>query len=133
MLQQDTADDFVIATGKQYSVRDFIIWSAAELGITLRFEGAGVDETGIVEAVDERAPGVSVGDVILRINPRYFRPAEVETLLGDASKAKRLLGWEPKITAQQMCAEMVAFDLKEAKRQVLLKDHQMALPASHEA
>ena len=133
MLQQDTADDFVIATGKQYSVRDFIIWSAAELGITLRFEGAGVDETGIVAAVDERAPGVSVGDVILRINPRYFRPAEVETLLGDASKAKRLLGWEPKITAQQMCAEMVAFDLKEAKRQVLLKDHQMALPASHEA
>ncbi len=129
MLQQDAPDDFVIATGKQYSVREFIQWTAAELGITLRFEGEGVDEVGIVAEVSgDIATEVSVGDVVLRIDPRYFRPAEVETLLGDPSKAKAKLGWVPKITAQQMCEEMVQHDLTEARRRKLLSAHQMGVP-----
>jgi GDPmannose 4,6-dehydratase len=133
MLQQDTAEDFVIATGKQYSVREFIRWSAAELGIFLRFEGAGVDEIGVVDSVaGADAPAVTVGDVIVRVDPRYFRPAEVETLLGDPTKAKQKLGWEPEITAQEMCAEMVAADLKAAKRHALLKQHGLSLPVSLE-
>ena len=133
MLQQDVAEDFVIATGKQYSVREFIRWSAAELGISLRFEGTGVDEVGIVDSVTgSDAPAVSVGDVIVRVDPRYFRPAEVETLLGDPTKAKQKLGWEPEITAQEMCAEMVAADLKAAKRHALLKQHGLSLPVSLE-
>ncbi|MBR9650070.1 GDP-mannose 4,6-dehydratase [Thalassovita aquimarina] len=133
MLQQDVADDFVIATGKQYSVREFITWSAAELGITLRFEGEGVDETGIVEAVEGNdAPAVKPGDVIVRIDPRYFRPAEVETLLGNPAKAKEKLGWVPEITTQEMCAEMVAEDLKAARRHALLKSHGMEVPVSLE-
>ncbi len=124
MLQQETADDFVIATGKQYSVRDFIRWSAAELGITLDFRGTGVAETATVVAVQgDKAPSVKPGDVILRIDPRYFRPAEVETLLGDPTKAREKLGWVPEITAQEMCAEMVAWDLKAAQRHALLKTH----------
>ncbi|SMH56181.1 GDP-mannose 4,6-dehydratase [Maritimibacter sp. HL-12] len=133
MLQQNEAEDFVIATGVQYSVREFIDWSARELGIRLRFEGEGVDEIGIVEAVEgENAPEVKPGDVILRIDPRYFRPAEVETLLGDPSKAKQKLGWEPEITTREMCAEMVAEDLKSAKRHALLKAHGLELPVSFE-
>jgi GDPmannose 4,6-dehydratase len=133
MLQQDAADDFVIATGKQYSVRDFITWTAAELGITLAFSGAGVDETATVASVTgDAAPAVKPGDVILRIDPRYFRPAEVETLLGDPSKAKAELGWEPEITAREMCAEMVAEDLHTARRHALLKAHGMDLPVSLE-
>ena len=133
MLQQETAEDFVIATGKQYSVREFIRWTAAELGITLRFEGAGVEERAIVESVTgSDAPAVNVGDVIVRVDARYFRPAEVETLLGDPTKAKTKLGWEPEITAQQMCAEMVAEDLKAAKRHALLKQHGLSLPVSVE-
>ena len=124
MLQQDAPEDFVIATGLQYSVRDFITWSAAELGIELDFTGIGVDEVGTVVAVTGyTAAAVKVGDVIVRIDPRYFRPAEVETLLGDPAKAKQRLGWEPEITAQEMCAEMVASDLKAAQRHVLLKAH----------
>ena len=124
MLQQEAADDFVIATGKQYSVRDFIRWSAAELGITLDFHGAGTAETAVVAAVQgDKAPAVKPGDVVLRIDPRYFRPAEVETLLGDPTKAREKLGWVPEITAQQMCAEMVAWDLKAAQRHALLKTH----------
>jgi len=124
MLQQDVADDFVIATGVQHSVREFINWSAAELGITLRFEGEGVDEVGIVtDITGDHAPALNVGDVILKIDPRYFRPAEVETLLGDPSKAKQKLGWTPEITVQDMCAEMVQEDLKAAKRHALLKEH----------
>ncbi|MGB3280544.1 MAG: GDP-mannose 4,6-dehydratase, partial [Pseudorhodobacter sp.] len=120
MLQQEAAEDFVIATGKQYSVREFVTWSAAELGITLRFEGAGIDEKGIVEAVEgQKAPSVKAGDVIVRVDPQYFRPAEVETLLGDPSKAKERLGWEPRITAQEMCAEMIANDHKAARRSAL--------------
>ena len=124
MLQQEAAEDFVIATGKQYSVREFITWTAAELGITLEFAGEGVDETATVTAVEgDKAPSVKPGDVILRIDPRYFRPAEVETLLGDPAKAKAKLGWVPEITAQEMCAEMVADDLKAAQRHALLKAH----------
>ena len=133
MLQQDEPEDFVIATGVQYSVRQFIEWSAAELGITIRFEGKGLDEVGIVAAIDgDVAPALSVGDVIVRIDPRYFRPAEVETLLGDPSKAKAKLGWTPEITVQEMCAEMVAHDLKNARRTRLLRDHGLDLPISIE-
>lgn len=133
MLQQDTPEDFVIATGKQYSVREFILWSTKELGITLRFEGHGIDEVGIVEAIEgDDVPSISVGDVIVKIDPRYFRPAEVETLLGDPSKARDVLGWEPEITAQEMCAEMVASDLKSAKRHALLRANGLELPVTLE-
>ena len=124
MLQQNHPDDFVIATGVQYSVRQFIDWSAQELGIRLRFEGQGVDEVAIVDAIEgNKAPALSVGQTIVRIDPRYFRPTEVETLLGDPTKAKNILGWTPEITVQQMCQEMVANDLQEAQRQSLLKAH----------
>jgi GDPmannose 4,6-dehydratase len=129
MLQQETPEDFVIATGKQYSVREFIQWSAAELGITLAFQGEGLDEVGVVAAVNSAdAPAVKPGDVVVRVDPRYFRPAEVETLLGDPTKAKQQLGWVPEITAQEMCAEMVAEDLKAARRQALLKQHGLETP-----
>ncbi|KJK19548.1 GDP-mannose 4,6-dehydratase [Pseudomonas sp. NPDC087612] len=124
MLQQEVADDFVIATGVQYSVRQFVEWSAAELGVSLRFEGTGVDEVAIVSAIEgDKAPALKVGDVIVRVDPRYFRPAEVETLLGDPAKAKEKLGWVPEITVQEMCAEMVSEDLKVAQRHALLKSH----------
>ncbi|MFZ9555536.1 MAG: GDP-mannose 4,6-dehydratase [Limnohabitans sp.] len=124
MLQQDQPEDFVIATGVQYSVRQFIAWSAAELGITLRFEGKGVDEVAIVSSIEgNKAPSLKVGDIVVRVDPRYFRPTEVETLLGDPSKAKAKLGWVPEITVQEMCAEMVAADLAEAQRNALLKSH----------
>ena len=124
MLQQDQPEDFVIATGVQYSVRRFIEWSAAELGITLEFQGKGVDEKGVVSAVTgDKAPAVRVGDVLVSIDPRYFRPAEVETLLGDPTKAKTKLGWVPEITVQEMCAEMVAADLKAAQQHAFLKAH----------
>ncbi|WP_183324217.1 GDP-mannose 4,6-dehydratase [Halomonas cerina] len=133
MLQQDEAEDFVIATGKQISVRDFIRLSAEELGITLRFEGQGVDEMAIVARIEgDKVPALKVGDVIVRVDPRYFRPAEVETLLGDPSKAKAKLGWEPEITVQEMCAEMVAEDLKVAKRHALLKEHGYEIPVTVE-
>lgn len=133
MLQQDAPEDFVIATGRQYSVREFIMWAAEDLGITLRFEGTGVDEIGIAESVDNnRAPSVRPGDVIVRIDPRYFRPAEVETLLGDPTKAKEKLGWEPEITAREMCREMVEEDYKAARRHALLREHGLDLPVSIE-
>ena len=133
MLQQDQAEDFVIATGVQYSVREFITWSAAHLGITLRFEGEGVDEVGIVDKVEgDDAPAVKAGDILVRIDPRYFRPAEVETLLGDPTRAKDRLGWVPEITVQEMCQEMVAADLHTAKRHALLKAHGYELPVSVE-
>lgn len=133
MLQQDSPEDFVIATGVQYSVRDFITWAAADLGLELEFEGSGVEETARIAAITgDMAPAVNVGDVILRIDPRYFRPAEVETLLGDPAKAKARLGWQPEITAREMCAEMVAEDLKEARRHALLKQHGYALPIASE-
>ena len=133
MLQQEKPQDFVIATGRQISVRDFIRLAAAELGLTLRFEGSGTAEKGIVEAVTgDRAPAVSPGDVVVAVDPRYFRPAEVETLLGDPSKAKRELGWEPLISVEEMCAEMVAADLHEARRHALLKRHGYQLPIAVE-
>ena len=133
MLQQEQPEDFVIATGVQYSVRDFIRWSAAELGITLRFEGVGVDEKAIVDTIEgDMAPALKSGDVVVAVDPRYFRPAEVETLLGDPSNAKQKLGWVPEITVQEMCAEMVAEDLKCARRTALLKQHGYQMPVSVE-
>ena len=124
MLQQELADDFVIATGKQISVREFVRLSALELGVTLKFTGDGIAEVGIVSAITgDNANSLSVGDVIVQVDPRYFRPAEVETLLGDPSKAKEKLGWVPKISVEEMCAEMVANDLDIAKRHALLKAH----------
>uniref|UniRef100_UPI0035B53664 GDP-mannose 4,6-dehydratase n=1 Tax=Natronospira bacteriovora TaxID=3069753 RepID=UPI0035B53664 len=129
MLQQDEPEDFVIATGEQCSVRDFIRMSASEIGINLRFEGSGVDEKGIVESVTGNdAPGVKEGDVIVSVDPRYFRPAEVETLLGDPTKAKEKLGWVPEISVHEMCAEMVQHDLDEAKRHAFLKENGYDLP-----
>lgn len=123
MLQQETPDDYVIATGKQYTVREFITWAAADAGITLEFSGEGLEEVGRVAAVDRtRAPYVREGDVILRIDPRYFRPAEVETLLGDPAKAKQKLGWVPGTTAREMCAEMVVSDLRDAAREAQYRD-----------
>jgi GDPmannose 4,6-dehydratase len=125
MLQQEEAEDFVIATGKQISVREFVRLAAREAGIELAFQGEGVHETAVVSAVTDpaKAPAVKVGDVIVRVDPRYFRPAEVETLLGDPTKAKHKLGWVPEITVEEMCAEMVASDLDKAKRHALLKAH----------
>ena len=124
MLQQDKPDDFVIATGVQYTVRQFIEWSAAELGVALRFEGEGVNEKAIVTGVKgDHAPALKVGDIVMQIDPRYFRPTEVETLLGDPIKAKEKLGWVPEITVQEMCREMVANDLSEAKQHALLHSH----------
>lgn len=122
MLQQDVADDFVIATGKQISVREFVRMSAKEAGIELEFSGEGIDEIATVTSVDnEKAPAVKVGDVIVRVNPKFFRPAEVETLLGDPSKAKAKLGWVPEITVEEMCSEMVATDIDKAKQHALLR------------
>ena len=133
MLQQDKPDDYVIATGKQYTVREFISWSAKEVGIIIKFKGHGIDEVGIVdEIIGDNASAVSKGDIIMRIDPKYFRPTEVETLLGDPSKAKSKLGWVPEISAQEMCAEMVNFDLKEAKKNSLLKKHGYDVDISNE-
>jgi GDPmannose 4,6-dehydratase len=124
MLQQDKSEDFVIATGSQISVRDFVTLSAKELGITLEFSGEGVDETATVIAIEgDNANALNVGDVIVKVDPRYFRPAEVETLLGDPSKAKEKLGWVPEITVEEMCAEMVQNDLAKAKQHAILKSH----------
>ncbi len=133
MLQQEQPDDFVIATGKQISVRDFVRLSAQELGVELAFSGEGVDEIATVaRMIGDKAPALSVGDVVVRVDPRYFRPAEVETLLGDPSKAKSVLGWEPEITVEQMCAEMVAHDLDQAKQKSLLKFHGYHVPVTRE-
>jgi GDPmannose 4,6-dehydratase len=122
MLQQDQPEDFVIATGVQYTVRQFIEWSADELGLTLRFEGEGIDEKAFVAKVEgDKAPALKVGDVVMKIDSRYFRPTEVETLLGDPTKAKEKLGWVPEITVQEMCREMVLEDLLDAKQHALLK------------
>jgi GDPmannose 4,6-dehydratase len=117
MLQQERPEDFVIATGVQYSVRQFITWTAAELGITLRFAGTGLEEAAIIERISgNRAPALKLGQTIVRVDPRYFRPTEVETLLGDPSKAKARLGWIPEITAKQMCEEMLNVDLANLHR-----------------
>ena len=133
MLQQERPDDFVIATGQQYTVREFITWTAAELGLSIEFTGTGTEEIATVTAVhSDRAPSVKAGDVIMRIDARYFRPAEVDTLLGDPKKAKEKLGWTPEITAQEMCSEMVEADLVAARRTKVLKEHGLELPVSVE-
>lgn len=124
MLQQDKPEDFVIATGVQFSVREFIIRSAKQLGIILRFEGKGESEKAIVRAIEgSKAPALKVGDVIVQIDPRYYRPTEVETLLGDPSNAKKKLGWVPEITLDQMIEEMVTNDLEQAQQHALLEKH----------
>ena len=133
MLQQDKAEDFVIATGVQYSVRDFVIATAKELGITLEFTGEGVDEVGTITDIEgDNAPSLKVGDRMVEVNPRYFRPTEVETLLGDPSNAKEKLGWVPEITLQEMVAEMVENDLQVAKKNALLKEHGYTVNIPHE-
>ena len=133
MLQQDIPDDFVIATGTQISVRDFIILSAREIGIELEFSGSDVDEIAtVVSIIGDNAPSLSVGDVIVRVDPRYFRPAEVETLLGDPTKAKEKLGWVPEISVKDMCKEMVLSDLEKAKRHAFLKEHGYDVSVSKE-
>ena len=133
MLQQDKPQDFVIATGVQYSVREFITWTANALGITLQFEGTGVNEVAKITAITgDSAPALKVGDILVKVDPRYFRPTEVETLLGDPSKAKKDLGWIPEITAQDMCKEMVAHDLAQAKQHALLKQHGYSVSVSVE-
>lgn len=133
MLQQDTPKDYVIATGKQYSVRQFVLWAAEALGLTLAFEGEGVDEVGIIQAIRAGTEtDLAVGDVIVRVHPRYFRPTEVETLLGDPTLAARELGWAPKITVCDMVTEMVEVDLAEARRLAFLKRHGYRIPATDE-
>lgn len=133
MLQQDAPKDFVIATGKQISVREFVRMTAANLGITLEFSGTGVEEIGKVTAIEgENAQGVKIGDEIVKVDPRYFRPAEVETLLGDPSKARKELGWVPEITVEKMCKEMVDFDLETAKKHALLKSYGYSIPVTKE-
>lgn len=129
MLQQKEPDDFVIATGKQYSVREFINAAASQLGLTISWQGEGLNETGTVEAIskDEISEHIfrqlEPGDTIVRVDPKYFRPTEVETLLGDPSKAKEVLGWTPKITFAELVSEMVMEDLKSAERDELVKRH----------
>jgi GDPmannose 4,6-dehydratase len=124
MLQQETADDFVIATGKQISVREFVLLSAKKVGIELEFTGEGLEEIATVKSItSDNAQALKVGDVVVRVDPSYFRPAEVETLLSDPLKAKEKLGWAPQITVEGMCAEMVQNDLNKAKQHALLKTH----------
>ena len=121
MLQQEKPEDFVIATGVQFTVRDFITWSAKELGISLKFEGKGVNEVAIVTKIDgDKATALTEGQTIMRVDEKYFRPTEVETLLGDPAKAKEKLGWVPEISVQQMCKEMVLEDYKKSQRQTIL-------------
>ena len=129
MLQQEAPEDFVIATGRQHSVREFLTWAAAELGIVLGFKNSGVDEVGfVVDVSGEDAPCVKPGQVIVRIDPRYFRPSEVEALVGDASMARERLGWRPETTVEMMCAEMVREDLSAARRHRLLQSHGLGMP-----
>ena len=129
MLQQDKPEDFVIATGQQYSVRQFLAWTAEELGFSIRFEGSGVNETAVVDTVtSDSAHALRPGQTVMRIDPRYFRPAEVETLLGDPTKAREKLGWTPKISVREMCTEMVEEDLKKARQRRVLQEHGLGLP-----
>jgi len=123
MLQQDSPEDFVIATGKQYSVREFVDSAAKELGLSLRWEGQGEAEIGIVDSVENSEAKIKVGDTIVRVDPRYYRPTEVETLLGDPKNAKEKLGWTPKISFQELVSEMMQHDLEEAKKDSLVKEH----------
>ncbi|WP_296943486.1 GDP-mannose 4,6-dehydratase [uncultured Massilia sp.] len=124
MLQQDTPEDFVIATGRQYSVRQFVELAARELGIEIAWQGEGVHERGVVASVGgDKAPGVVVGQPLVAVDPQYFRPTEVDTLLGDPGKARERLGWEPRISFEAMVQEMVAHDLDRARRHKLLASH----------
>jgi GDPmannose 4,6-dehydratase len=133
MLQQDKPDDFVIASGVQYSVRTFINKAAAQLGLTLDWDGEGVNEIGRVAAITgDKAPALKVGDVIVKIDPRYFRPAEVETLLGNPRKAKEKLGWVPKLTLDEMVEEMVAYDLDQARQHALLTSNGFKISVGRE-
>jgi GDPmannose 4,6-dehydratase len=133
MLQQEKPEDFVIATGVQFSVRDFIKMSAQELGIELSFEGSGIEEKGVVTRIEgNKSSKLKIGDEIVRVDPRYFRPTEVETLLGDPSKAKEKLGWYPEITLQEMIREMVAHDLDQAQQHALLKSHGFSVSVTQE-
>lgn len=127
MLQQETPEDFVIASGKQYSVREFVNRATAELGIKMRWEGQGVDEIGIVDTIDvddaaRVCPRMKEGQIIVRIDPRYYRPTEVETLLGDATKAREKLGWEPEISFDELIKEMVHADLLEARQRKMVNE-----------
>ena len=118
MLQQDKPDDFVIATGKQISVRQFLILASTELGITIEFHGNGDEEYAEVASIEgDQCPSINIGDIIVRVDPTFYRPAEVETLLGDASWARKKLGWEPAISTEDMCREMVKSDLRLAKKE----------------
>jgi GDPmannose 4,6-dehydratase len=122
MLQQDKPEDFVIATGEQYSVRDFVDAASKEIGLAISWEGEGLSERGY----DDK------GKCLVAVDPRYFRPTEVESLLGDASKAKEKLGWIPKITFKELVAEMMSADLAAAERDELVKKHGYATYESHE-
>ena len=135
MLQQDYPEDYVISSGEQHSVRDFIKWSLEELGVKIQFDGVGVDEVGIVKEVEneKKTPFLKEGNVIVRVDPQYFRPAEVETLLGDATKAKNKLGWTPEISVREMCSEMIKEDLKIAKQNAFLKENGYEINISRES
>jgi len=132
MLQQDEPEDFVIATGEQHSVREFCELAFAELGIKLRWKGEGVEEVGVISEVSAQQSEVNIGDIAVRIDPRYFRPTEVESLLGDPGKAKQKLGWEPRISFQDMVKEMVQNDYTLAKRDKLCNDHGFEVCNYHE-
>lgn len=124
MLQQEQPEDFVIATGHQISVRDFVALSGKYLGLTIEFSGTGLEEKGIVTGKEgDKAPAISIGDQVVGVNPRYYRPTEVETLLGDPKKAEEKLGWKPEITVEEMCKEMIDQDLISAQKEKLLLDH----------
>ena len=123
MLQQKNPKDYVIATGIQFSIREFIQFSAEHLGIKIDFIGKGEDEIGVVSAIEgNRAPSIKIGDEIIKVDSKYYRPAEVESLLGNASKARNELGWEPEIEIKQLCREMIEYDLKDAKKYALSKE-----------
>jgi len=122
MLQQEKPDDFVIATGKQFSVRQFVEWSAKAIGVTLKFSGEGINEIGTVVSVNENSGSINIGDIVVRIDTKYYRPTEVESLLGDPSKAEEVLGWKPLISVEEMCTEMMEEDLKIAKKEFLINN-----------
>ncbi|MBU1417931.1 MAG: GDP-mannose 4,6-dehydratase [Proteobacteria bacterium] len=139
MLQQEKPEDFVIATGKQYSVRDFVDAAAAELGIHLKWQGSGTEEQGIVDHVESSADNafdasahVKPGDIVVRVDPRYFRPTEVETLLGDATMAKEKLGWVPKISFNELVSEMIQHDMQEARRDELCQNEGFRINSYYE-
>ncbi len=133
MLQQPAPEDFVIATGQQHSVRDFVTLAAAELGVALAWEGTGADELGRVDTVDAgRALKIAPGQIIVRVDRRYFRPAEVDSLLGDATKARTRLGWTPEVRFPELVAEMVREDLRIARRDELVKGHGHAVPTRND-